>query len=872
MGQIIGSAAKPKRCNLQSLSSFGTPAAGEYILVSSDNSMNAAGQGNFDCYIVGNGTTAATSLPLYRLNNDVFTKEHTGVISSAIKSMEIYHSDDSDCYVNVFGYSGSEYQLIIRRVSDNTLLFNWTSSTPDEYIEFETTDNKGSIFVHVDWANISTKTIASSAQNLISSKVFHPVPQPVFPSLVFDSIYVKNFVSTVGRLAVDALKALVRKVLVENIDTSVRFGFSAFINYADDDYLINLINLSTNVTTSFLGTKADVITLSYEGGKVTFWMDWDAIDHNIYGSNNANSYNRIALENYVPIEKNDKNFDKEYVFLSDLTENGYYDSTGTFNANNNLRSLKIACPDWAKSIVYSNTHDYIETFQAIRFYSNSEVLGSSPISVGIHSVIVPNNCTHISFSYLTSLGDGTFSAYISPLVLDDGNGYVDTEASLRDALWALDNKNPFVWKSFDRANVTFMQDGCKDDVNSFRLACEKYGVPFTTTFQTARLNASITFSDVDGNAKYFGRELIAGQEYVIPIVSGDSFTKLRVYADCRCSLLGQQVSISIRYYTSASAYTTASENVTLSAGKTYVDLASMSNVIKVGIIVSCGNALTLPLVNFCLTPYDETANNTTKTGAEIGKLIHQNYGEVMQHGDWLFNTLDKDLAYNEFIKQSYVYKKGMEDAIGVKIQGIIGLGGPNSDRWQHTEMGQKFMLRQYLYSNWFGTTPQYSIPRSGAEVLTGQVFTFTSSASLSVNSQYLIDVGSNQKDTIIILSKNGTSYIAAKRTNNNAFNVEASGSLYNVGSSTSIGTFTNGALADDATTGYWYVEQNKGYIASAISNNSWLIIWCHSEIKAACFEYMAAYISGLESYGTGIKFATFADMYDEYKSSTLLGA
>lgn len=69
MGQIIGSAAKPKRCNLQSLSSLGTPAAGEYILVSSDNSMNAAGQGNFDCYIEGNGTTAATALPRHKIEN-----------------------------------------------------------------------------------------------------------------------------------------------------------------------------------------------------------------------------------------------------------------------------------------------------------------------------------------------------------------------------------------------------------------------------------------------------------------------------------------------------------------------------------------------------------------------------------------------------------------------------------------------------------------------------------------------------------------------------------------------------------------------------------------------------------------------------------
>lgn len=69
MGQIIGRAAKPKRCNINQLSQLGTPAAGEHILVSSDNSMNAAGQGNFDCYIVGTGNKAATALELKRIDN-----------------------------------------------------------------------------------------------------------------------------------------------------------------------------------------------------------------------------------------------------------------------------------------------------------------------------------------------------------------------------------------------------------------------------------------------------------------------------------------------------------------------------------------------------------------------------------------------------------------------------------------------------------------------------------------------------------------------------------------------------------------------------------------------------------------------------------
>lgn len=73
MGQIVSLAAKPKRCNISQLSQLGTPAAGEHILVSSDNSMNAAGQGNFDCYIVGNGTTAATELELKKINPELYT-------------------------------------------------------------------------------------------------------------------------------------------------------------------------------------------------------------------------------------------------------------------------------------------------------------------------------------------------------------------------------------------------------------------------------------------------------------------------------------------------------------------------------------------------------------------------------------------------------------------------------------------------------------------------------------------------------------------------------------------------------------------------------------------------------------------------------
>lgn len=69
MGQIVGLKSKPKRCNLNALGSVPTPAAGEYILVSYDNSMTANGQGNFDRYIIGDGRTAATALELKYLDD-----------------------------------------------------------------------------------------------------------------------------------------------------------------------------------------------------------------------------------------------------------------------------------------------------------------------------------------------------------------------------------------------------------------------------------------------------------------------------------------------------------------------------------------------------------------------------------------------------------------------------------------------------------------------------------------------------------------------------------------------------------------------------------------------------------------------------------
>lgn len=98
MGQIVSAAAKPKRCNNNQLSQLGVLAAGLHVLVSSDNSMNAAGQGNFDCYIVGDGATAATALPLQKIDElwQYFLTDTTNLFPPT--DVVVQKSDDNVTY------------------------------------------------------------------------------------------------------------------------------------------------------------------------------------------------------------------------------------------------------------------------------------------------------------------------------------------------------------------------------------------------------------------------------------------------------------------------------------------------------------------------------------------------------------------------------------------------------------------------------------------------------------------------------------------------------------------------------------------------------------------------------------------------------
>lgn len=150
MGQIVSSAAKPKRCNISQLSQLGTPAAGEHILLSSNNSMNAAGQGDFDAYVEGDGTTAAVSLKVHWL----YERTDFELRGEFSRTYSIERSITWCFPVPVKLRSGHTYTFNIAQTLTNRAVYVWIYSQPNRQGQL--------ITLHMSGATSATGTLTPS--------------------------------------------------------------------------------------------------------------------------------------------------------------------------------------------------------------------------------------------------------------------------------------------------------------------------------------------------------------------------------------------------------------------------------------------------------------------------------------------------------------------------------------------------------------------------------------------------------------------------------------------------------------------------------------------------------------------------------------
>ena len=114
MAQIVTTKAKATRCNLQAISSGGSKAStvlesGEVWLVDTTNaSKGTAGYGKYDSYIVGDGTTVASSLTVYPID-DISGKADK--VSSPTSGN--FASLDSNGNLSDSGHKHSDYQAAL---------------------------------------------------------------------------------------------------------------------------------------------------------------------------------------------------------------------------------------------------------------------------------------------------------------------------------------------------------------------------------------------------------------------------------------------------------------------------------------------------------------------------------------------------------------------------------------------------------------------------------------------------------------------------------------------------------------------------------------------------------------------------------------
>lgn len=292
MGQIIGGAAKPKRCNLNQLSQVPTPAAGEYILVSSDNSMNAAGQGNFDAYIVGVGNVAATALPLHYLADEEpvagstqgimsawahkfvkpITDEMVEVSQETADVSEVYDNKIADAYIaangRIYGSgTGTKYYVNYKNFEDETTISYSISGNSMGIILSATEPIKNNTYTPVatsgsgqvtipagSWLGWGRTTDNSAKVTLTQETETIVVKTPLFPSDVEDEVTEESTAPVTSAAIYSAIQAgKGQKTEFANIvpDGSLVDYYIAPNNskvYAGNDYTINYKYLTEDTT------------------------------------------------------------------------------------------------------------------------------------------------------------------------------------------------------------------------------------------------------------------------------------------------------------------------------------------------------------------------------------------------------------------------------------------------------------------------------------------------------------------------------------------------------------------------------------------------------------------------------------------------
>ena len=559
-------------------------------------------------------------------------------------------------------------------------------------------------------------------------------------------------------------------------------------NYQSGDVYVRLtFAMSTNEKMANYGTSL----LPY--------VEYNPVDK--YISNLRESISSLELKGLNVVSYN----------KSALTEKGYYRrSTGNYESNEYTSTHKFEVPSDVSTIFIRFCWNSDNDIYGWVLYLDGKLINSGQASTEWTQLNISSYYGKVEFaasmpySYEYPTIDIIFD---KKDYLPEANANDYNERCLRDALYEQDRKNPFRWKKFEKAYISFTQDDASLDIVHLMKMCYKHGLPFcpAVPYEVCEDNWIYTYNDVDANMVKLCKNPSIGVTYSAPNDRGHN--KIRVYVDARSPYIGANFYGTIKVYSANGTSQTDTFGVyNVSVGCNYVPMPVNKSRIKIELTIDSFDGISteglpkdidtrymLKFVNFGVTPYDESETSVTKTGNEMVRDIVFNFGEILNHGIASINYTSKEKANSEFWRYCNHGKKVLENVVGEgEVNGMITMGSNTSYRWRNSLMGQKYMLRYFQYGDYYGTTPQYMVKR----------YDWT---------EYYLQ-SSSPSD---------------------------------------------------------FVSRVSGFIDNAINNNMWLPLLCHTEIPAtywdAVFDYIDAKISG----GYNIQYCTWKDMYDKYNGSLL---
>lgn len=573
-----------------------------------------------------------------------------------------------------------------------------------------------------------------------------------------EMVVINTFFENLGNINIDKMLSFFKSIKIYNTTDSTKRMCALevwknrnndgtyrifFNNYGENTYF-----MYSNETTP----KEHIIYTDENGVVIDLHVDWTAVpDNAITLFQNPRDFNTnvVSFDCYINDPQNEvikneleQEIDEVRVKvdgqtllsytsddMSDFTVGYYLPKNSTSFSESNLQAngnlcytyFEIPSTDETYILVKSGYGDYYNYENLFFLDANNQVISVFGFVKNGTKLDIPSNAVYICACFLKNFRPFGISVIeragiigeVEADVFGKLNDYLTItnshqERTLRDFCYERERQAPFSWNTFTKKWFAFMNDDANQDMTQYFAICRDRRVPYCHAFILGRYE-NYTYNGNDANRKNLVKNPAIGQSYTF--TKSSTQTYLRLYIDRQFNM-----DFPINITVNGSSYTFSN------ATNARVSIGSDTSVSFT--ITSIGSTTTgrTDFINVIATAdsTDSATSSATWGVADVIKNIVFDFGEILAHNTPVINMWDLNEAEKLYAKYIFDDPRKINELLGENhCKGAILPGGPNSDRGMNTDLGQHYCCRYLLYSDYYGTTPQYMIQRTSYSSIIG---------------------------------------------------------------------------------------------------------------------------------------------------------